>query len=399
MRIFNKFRGTKGFITVWERVLRFRYMITDKAKERVKILAFWEKHGTEAVEEAFGVKKRTLYLWQRKLKEGHGKLEVLNPGSRIPKQKRKRLWDARIVEELRRLREEHPNLGCEKLHPLLLKFCTEHHLPYPKPRTIGRLIADCGGLRRYPKRVTGTGRVVKANRQTILRKPKDFTTKYAGHLVALDTIERFVFGIRRYVITFEDIHTRFAFAWATTSHASLAATEFFALCRKVFPYPMTFVLTDNGSEFKKHFSEELKRLHLTHYHTYPKTPKMNAHMERFNRTVQEEFVDFHANLLLDVDAFNRKLMDYLAFYNTERVHFAFKNKHSPVGYMLHLRRYQLTGGRECKDGWPYTFCCVSCGPCYSTNTNASIHAFNQEDDKDTQNLEGFFLALLIPTDF
>mgnify|MGYP001613522755 CR=1 FL=1 len=358
MRIFNKFRGTKGFISTWERVLRFRYMITEQAKKRVRILAFWEKHGTEAAEEAFGVKKRTLYLWQRKLKEGKGKLEALNSGNRAPKKRRRRLWDARVLEELRRLRQEHPNLGKEKLHPLLTLFCHAEKLLCPKPRTIGRLIKDCGGLRIYPQKVTGTGRIVKANRQRVLRKPKDFKTTYAGHLVALDTIERFVFGIRRYIITFEDIHTRFAFAWATSSHASLAAKEFFDLCLTVFPYPITYVLTDNGSEWKKHFSEELRCLHLVHYHTYPKTPKMNAHMERFNRTLQEEFVDYHANLLLDTEAFNRKLMDYLAFYNTERVHFAFENKLSPVGFMLSLPRYQLAGGRECKTGWPYTpvFC-------------------------------------------
>ncbi|HBV01591.1 MAG TPA: transposase [Candidatus Taylorbacteria bacterium] len=354
VRIFNKFRGTKGFITTWERVLRFRHMITEQAKRRVRILAFWDKHGTEAVEEAFEVKERTLYLWQRKLKEGQGKLESLNSGNKAPKKKRKRLWDVRIIEELRRLRSVHPNLGAEKLHPLMLPFSAALHLHCPKPRTIGRLIADCGGLRIYPQKVTGTGRIVKANRQKVLRKPKDFKTTYAGHLVALDTIERFIFGIRRYIITFEDIHTRFAFAWATTSHASLAAKEFFVLCLKVFPYPIDFVLTDNGSEFKKHFSEELRRLHLVHYHTYPKTPKLNAHMERFNRRVQEEFVDYHANLLLDTESFNRKLMDYLAFYNTERVHFAFGNKLSPVDFMLSLPRYQLTGDRECKTGWPYT---------------------------------------------
>mgnify|MGYP003394507905 FL=1 len=340
---------------MWERVLRFRYMITEKAKQRVRILAFWEKHGTLATEEAFTVKKRTLYLWQAKLKAGQGKLEALNSGNKTPHKKRKRLWDIRILEELRRLRGEHPNLGKEKVHPLLLPFCITQKLDCPKPRTLGRLIKDCGGLRVFPQKVTGTGRIVKVNRQRVLRKPKDFKTEYPGHLVALDTIERFVFGIRRYIITFEDIHTRFAFAWATTSHASLAAKEFFDLCRKVFPHQMTFVLTDNGSEFKKHFAEELRRLHLVHYHTYPKTPKQNAHCERFNRTMQEEFVDFHANLLLDTTSFNRKLMDYLSFYNTERVHFAFGNKLSPVAFMLSLPRYQLTGGRECKSGWPYTF--------------------------------------------
>ncbi len=70
MRQFNKFRGTKGFITMWERVLRFRYMITEQAKERCRILAFWERHGTLATEEAFKVKKRTLFNWQKSLKEG-----------------------------------------------------------------------------------------------------------------------------------------------------------------------------------------------------------------------------------------------------------------------------------------------------------------------------------------
>src|SRR3989344_6556711 len=84
MRQFNRFRGTKGFLSTWNRAVRFRYMITEAAKNRTKILAFWKKHGAEAAEEAYGVKIRTLYGWQRRLKEGNGKLEALNPGSRTP---------------------------------------------------------------------------------------------------------------------------------------------------------------------------------------------------------------------------------------------------------------------------------------------------------------------------
>jgi len=47
-----------------------------------------------------------------------------------------------------------------------------------------------------------------------------------------------------------------------------------------------------------------------------------------------EFVDYNISLLRDPDAFNRKLMDYLIFYNTLRVHTAFRNKLSPVQFML-----------------------------------------------------------------
>ncbi|PJE73166.1 MAG: hypothetical protein COV00_01370 [Candidatus Tagabacteria bacterium CG10_big_fil_rev_8_21_14_0_10_40_13] len=245
-------------------------------------------------------------------------------------------------------------MGKEKICPELKEFCDKHGFVCPKPKTIGRLIKDLGGLRIYPQRISRFGKIKPIKRQKVLKKPKDFKAKYPGHCAALDTIEKIIDGKRKYIITFEDLFTRFGFAWETTSHASLAAKEFFTLCRKVFPFSFAFmfVLTDNGSEFKKHFSEELKKLHLIHYHTYPKTPKMNAHVERFNRTLQEEFIDYHMNDLLVPETFNRKLADYLIWYNTKRVHYAFQNKLSPIQFMLLLAINQLP--EKCKIGWPHT---------------------------------------------
>jgi len=145
MRIFNRFRGTKGFISTWERVIRFRDMITKTAIKRTEILAFWSKHGLPATLDAFKVKRRTLFNWKSALKKGGGKLEVLNKKSTAPKMVRKRTWDYRILDELRRLRDEYPNLGKEKAYPLLKEFSDPLNLKYPKPRTIGRLIKDLGG--------------------------------------------------------------------------------------------------------------------------------------------------------------------------------------------------------------------------------------------------------------
>jgi transposase InsO family protein len=254
---------------------------------------------------------------------------------------------------------------------LLSSFCKKHGLKCPQSRTIARIIADDSEkMRIFPQKISHFGKIKKANCQKVLRKPKDLKPEYPGHLIALDTIEKFINGTRRYVITFEDIYTRFAFAWATKSHASKAAEEFFELCLKVFPYAFNFlwVLTDNGSEFKKHFSERLKELHLTHYHTYPKTPKMNAHVERFNRTIQDDWIDWHLYELKDIDVFNRSLVDYLIFYNTERVHCAFKNKLSPVQFMIQWQEQKLLQEQlqnqsikqlikmpaESKIGWHYT---------------------------------------------
>jgi transposase InsO family protein len=328
-------------------------MISDEAKERAKILTFWKKYGLAATVEAFDVKKRTLYLWQAKLEKAGGKLESLNNGSRAPKKKRQRRYDWRIVDEIKRLRTAHPNLGEKKLYPLLKEFCASQILVCPKPATIGRIIADKGGMRTAPLKTTGKGKILPYKRRKVLRKPPDLTADHPGHVVALDTVERFVHGLRRYVITCEDINSRFAFAWATTSHASTAAEEFWEQWQRVFPYEATFVLTDNGSEWKKHFADRLLELQITHYHTYPKTPKMNAHVERFNRTIQDEFIDYHDALLLDLDRFNEELMEWLLFYNTKRVHHAFENKLSPVQYLLQYE--QLAA--ECKSTCGHTCAC------------------------------------------
>ncbi len=345
-KIHCKFTGVKGFVSAYEDGLKYR-MLTKKAKYKAKVLVFWEKHGLEAAIDAFPVKRSTLFLWKQTLEKSRGKLISLNDKKRIPHTTRKREWPFEVKQKIKQIRHDplHPNLGSKKIYPLLLKFCQEQNLKCPKPTTIARIVSDHPEkMRIFPQKISHFGKIKKVNRQKVLRKPKSIKPEYPGHLIALDTIEKFINGTRRYIITFEDIYTRFAFAWATKSHASKAAEEFFNLCLKVFPYSFNFlhVLTDNGSEFKKHFSKRLKELHLTHYHTYPKTPRMNAHIERFNRTIQDDWIDWHLSDLKDPDVFNRSLVDYLIFYNTERVHYAFQNKLSPVQFMIQWQKEQLS---------------------------------------------------------
>jgi len=349
-------------------------MITEKALYRMKVLVFWEKYGLNPTIEAFSIKRRTLFNLKKAFIRGNRKIEALNPKKTIPKTKRKRIWPLEIRTKIRLIRIEHPNLGAEKLYPLLKSYCNQNNLKCPKPRTIARIVSDDPEkMRIFPKKIYHSGRIKPIKRQKVLRKPKDIKPEYPGHLVALDTIEKIINGTRRYIITFEDIYTRFSFAWSTKSHASKAAEEFFNLCLKVFPYSFNFlyILTDNGSEFKKHFNQRLIELHLTHYHTYPRTPKMNAHVERFNRTIQDEFIDYNTHLLINPDEFNRKLIDYLVFYNIDRVHSAFQNKLSPVQYMIKWQKKQiaknititksnnklLTKPQKCKTGWHYARSC------------------------------------------
>lgn len=119
MQIHCKYTGVKGFVKLYEYGLKWRHMITDKAKHKAKVLSFWNKYGIEATTTAFGIQRRTLYNWKSQLKKGQGKLESLNEKSRRPLNVRKREWSFVVREEIKRLRKEHPNLGPDKIAVLL----------------------------------------------------------------------------------------------------------------------------------------------------------------------------------------------------------------------------------------------------------------------------------------
>jgi transposase InsO family protein len=72
------------------------------------------------------------------------------------------------------------------------------------------------------------------------------------------------------------------------------------------------VKIDNGSEYLGIFDKYLKEKHIKHLFTYPRCPRVNGYIERANRTLQEEFLDYYLFLLLDdIKAFNSQLIDYL----------------------------------------------------------------------------------------
>src|SRR3990172_135253 len=126
--IHSKYRGIKGFITTYNYALKYRYMVTQKALHKMKVLAFWEKYGLEAAMEAFGVKRRMLFYWKSALKKGGNKIESLNDKSKAPKTKRTRLWPEEVMTEIKRLRAKYPNLGKDKLYPELQEYCLKEGL-------------------------------------------------------------------------------------------------------------------------------------------------------------------------------------------------------------------------------------------------------------------------------
>ena len=336
--------GIKGFNKIANLYYKYENM-SKSANKKYQILCFWDKYGLNATIDAFNIKKRTLYCWKSKLKSG-GKL-ALNDKNKVPINKRKRQWDKDIINEIKYLRQTYPNLGKDKLYPLIKDFCNKHKLACPSVSTIGRIISDDRDkMRVFPTKINHYGRKIKVNRIKAKRKPKGFKADYPGHCVALDTIERRINGSKRYILTFIDLYTRLAFAYATDKHTAKEASKFLTNIKQMFPYEMKNVLTDNGSEFKKEFDQAVNN----HWHTYPKTPKMNAHCERFNGTLQNELIEHNLYELKNVDEFNEKLSDYLFWYNAKRPHHALGQK-SPIEY---IKMNENNYYKKCNMYWTHT---------------------------------------------
>jgi transposase InsO family protein len=292
--------------------------ISETAALRLEALQFWSKHGIDATLDFYKVSRRTLYNWKHLYQERGGKAANLNNQSRAPKRRRVRQWSAEVMTRLRELRQCYPSLGAEKLSLFLADWCEPRHLSCPKARTVLRLIAERPEL----KKAKPTKLSVTQRKAAHSRKPKGFKAIYPGQCVGVDTIEIQRDGQRRYISTFTDINSRFALAVASTNKSSKRARVLWRLSKACFPYPIERVLSDNGSEFKAAFDDEVANDGVGRWLTYPKTPKMNAHVERFNGSIQTEFVAYHEDLLFtDINLFNDKLLDYLVWFNTERPHY------------------------------------------------------------------------------
>lgn len=318
MQIGFKYHNCRGFGRLYEYAYKQTRMITKEAKQRLKILNFWRQYGLKATTDAFGAKRSTLYGWWKIYLASGRKVESLNPGKQVRLNKNKRIVDQRVINEIRRLRTEvTPNMGKTKVKKYLDAFCLKNNLAVISESKIGRVIQD-KKIYHHRQKVAHNGQVKAIKRAKKLRKPQELTTNAPGDLLEIDTIVKFVWGVKRYIITAVDIHSKYTFAYCYERALSANAQDFFKKLKQAFPFKIKAVQTDNGSEFHKYFDQYLKEQNTIHYWNYPGRPYRNGHIEKYNRTIQEEFIDWNEILLEEVGQFNRKLMDWLLWYNCSK---------------------------------------------------------------------------------
>lgn len=137
----------------------------------------------------------------------------------------------------------------------------------------------------------------------------------AGDLVQLDTIHIHTFGGKRfYVYTLLDVHSRWAHAKVSPSITAGRTLKFLEEARSKAPFPFRMLQSDHGPEFSKWFTQYAKQ---SHRYSRVRRPNDNAHLERFNRTIQEECLHY---LKQKPSVYQRAIERYLPFYNNERPH-------------------------------------------------------------------------------
>lgn len=336
MQLGFKYGHCKGFSRLYNYGLRHfnpNYMITKEAKQRVKILNFWKKYGLQATTDAYGAKQSTLYLWWKTYKDSGYKTESLNPGSQARINNNKRKIHPKTLKEIKRLRlEVCPNMGKTKIKKDLDKFCKKNKLPIYSESKIGRVIKE-KKIYHHRQKVCHDGAIKVIKRQKKKRKSSDLVINSPGDLIEVDVVVRFIGLMKRYIVTAVDVHSRYSFAFCYTRHNSLCARDFIKKLEQVFPYRVKAIQTDNGSEFHKYFMQYLEKRKIDHYWNYKSKPYKQGHIEKFNRTIQEEFVDQNEMWFDNVVEFNEQMMDWLLWYNTERYHYGI-NLMTPVDYLI-----------------------------------------------------------------
>lgn len=299
--------------------------VSDVALFRLHVLDYYYKWGLRPTLDAFRVKKSTLYDWKVRYEEKGKRLVSLVPLTTRPHNTRRMLTDWRLVEFIKKIRQKYGNTGSGIIKPFLDEYANSLQISSISKSTIEKIVKR----RRftYEKRVNYR-RKTKYTKLRIRRSPK---VKKPGY-IQIDSIVIYINKKRYLFISVIDIYTKLALVKRVNSLSSKNALLVFKLFQRQITYVIHTVQTDNGSEFLKLFHQYLEEQGIKHVFIYPRLCKVNAVVERFNRTVQEEFIKRNDYIYYDLNAFEVKLKNYIHWYNYKRPHSAL-NYMSPMQFI------------------------------------------------------------------
>jgi putative transposase len=291
--------------------------LSKKAHHRLNVIQWYEDHGCNASLTCrhFSHSRSTFHTWLRRYRrEGPQGLE---DRSRRPHRVRVPTWSEDLAQAVLGLREKHPRWGKDKLAPLLrgkgwqvstsmvgriIRYLKDHHILWEP-----NLRDPCLVRRRH-------------RRPFAVRKPPHYSVADPGDLVQVDTADiRLLPGQVHKHFTGRDVVSRWDVLDVYYRATAQVAVQFLDSLLEGMPFPVRAIQVDGGSEFKAQFEAACQERGIRLFVLPPRSPKLNAHVERAQRTHQEEFYQ-----MLDppdsLSQLRRRLKAWETVYNTIRPH-------------------------------------------------------------------------------
>ena len=288
--------------------------LSREAKQRVKILDYARTHTVSATCRHFGIARCTYYRWQRRYDPQQ--LPFLENRSSRPRRCRRPTWTASHAMAVMAAREAHPRWGKDKLAVVLRRAGLVLSVSM-----IGRILAD---LKRRGVVVEPMAARLRPHarhaRPYAIRKPKEHAVAQPGDLVQLDTMHLTPLpGVERRHFTAVDLVCRWSVTGVRARATAGTASAFLDELEARPPFPIRALQVDGGSEFMAEFETACQERGLALFVLPPRSPKLNGHVERANRTHRQEFWELYDGEL-DLPPLQAALRAWEETYNHARPH-------------------------------------------------------------------------------
>src|SRR3972149_5082131 len=301
----------------WRRVLRSRSLeraaidVSQRSRQRLRWFDYYRAHGNHAALTCryFGISRQTFYRWKRRYDPDD--LKRLEDGSHRPHRRRQPTWTPRLVERVLALRRQYPRWGKDKLVVLLGREGQK-----VSTSMVGRILTYLKkrGLLIEPLPRGFRVRRPRPPRPWATRKPRDYRVEQPGDLVEVDTMDlRPVPGGVLQQFTARDVVSRWDVVEVRRRATSSAAAAFLDTLEERMPFPIRAIQVDGGSEFAALFEQACQQRGLHLLVLPPRSPKLNGHVERANRTHTEEFSEI-TPCSLQIPQLNQELLEWERIY-------------------------------------------------------------------------------------
>lgn len=315
---------------------------TKLAHQRLSVLQLAEALGSvsEACRRS-GMDRTSFYEWKRRFQtHGLAGLKDLPPVHKSHPQ----TTPPETVDKILDLALEQPTRGCDWLSahlelqgvrvssPTVQSILIKHNLGSRYERLLK--LEERAAQQQIDLTPAQVALIEKANpafreRHVESRRPGELLSQdtfYVGHLKGVGKV---------YLQAVVDTYGSFAFGFLHTTKRPEAAVA--VVHNDVLPFyaeqglAVQAILTDNGREFcgadSHRYELYLALCDIEHRRTQVRRPQTNGFVERFNRTVLDEFfrLAMRQTLYESVEALQADLDQWLHFYNYERPHQGYRN--------------------------------------------------------------------------